>query len=157
MATVNRWSPFDEVLSLRDAMGRLFEESYVAPTAGNRTLASVETDIHESQEGYLIEAAVPGLKPQDLEITLHDNVLTLSGEFHASAQPEGVKTHRTERRYGQFTRSFSLPSALRGDGVTANLDNGVLLINVPKAEEARPRKINVAIGSTGQHVLESGK
>lgn len=157
MATLSRWSPFDDALSLRDAMNRLFEDSFVAPAAMNRTAPGVEVNVHEEAEHYLIEATVPGIKPDDIEITLHDNVLTISGEFRQVERNEGTTTHRTERRYGRFTRSFSLPSALKNDAVVANLEDGILTLTIPKAEEAKPRKITVQSGQSTPKMIESGR
>ncbi len=156
MANMTRWTPFDEALSLRDAMNRLFEDSFVPASWSRANTLGVETNVYEQADSFIVEASVPGLKPEDLDITLHDNVLTITGEFRQVEQPDGTTTHRTERRYGRFSRSFSLPTAVKGDSVHAQLEHGILTLNIPKAEEAKPRKINVQVGR-GQQTLEAGK
>ena len=99
MATLNRWTPFDEALSLRDAMQRLFEDSVVAPSAANQrggSLPKVDLNVHERADAFIVEACVPGLRPEDLDLTLQDNVLTITGEIQPAQQPDGTTTHRTE-------------------------------------------------------------
>jgi HSP20 family protein len=160
MANINRWSPFDEVLSLRDAMQRLFEDSVVAPsmTPGRgASIPNIELNVHERAEAFVVEACVPGLKPEDLDLTIQDNVLTITGEIRAVEQPEGTTTHRTERRYGRFTRSISLPTQVKGDAVSAVLEHGVLRLEIPKAEAVKPRKINVQVAQNEGRSLEAGK
>lgn len=159
MANINRWTPFEEVLSLRDAMQRLFEESVVAPsmtTGRSANLPVVDMSVYERADSFTIEACVPGLRPEDLDLTIQDNVLTISGEIRATAQPEGTTTHRVERRYGRFTRSISLPTQVKGDAVNAVLEHGILRLDVPKAEAVKPRKIAVRIGQDEGRTLEAG-
>jgi HSP20 family protein len=160
MATMNRWSPFDEVLSLRDAMQRLFEDSVVAPAAvagrGAAPLA-IELNVHERADAFLVEASVPGLKPEDLDLTIQDNVLTIAGEIRQAPPAEGTATHRAERRYGRFSRSISLPTQLKNDAVTATLEHGILRLEIPKAEAVKPRKITVQLGQPEERALEAGK
>ena len=160
MANINRWSPFDEVLSLRDAMQRLFEDSVVAPAAvGGRgaSLPVIDLNVHERADAFLIEACVPGLKPEDLDLTIQDNVLTITGEIRQAQQAEGTTTHRAERRYGRFSRSISLPTQVKNDAVSATLEHGILRLEVPKAEAVKPRKITVQVGQSEPHALEAGK
>lgn len=160
MAPTYRWSPFEEVLSLRDAMQRLFEESVVAPsmTVGrSANLPTIDMNVHERADSFVIEACVPGLRPEDLDLTIQDNVLTISGEIHVAAQPEGTTTHRVERRYGRFARSIALPTQVKGDAVNAVLEHGVLRLDVPKAEAVKSRKIAVRVSQDEGRTLEAGK
>ena len=159
MAPMNRWSPFDEVLSLRDAMQRLFEDSVVAPsmTAGRGALPAIDLNVHERADAFTVEACVPGLRPEDLDLTIQDNVLTISGEIRSAEQPEGTTTHRVERRYGRFSRSISLPTQVKGDAVNAVLEHGILKLEIPKAEEVKPRKITVRVGENDSRTLEAGR
>lgn len=149
MANITRWSPFDEALSLRDAMSRLFEDSFVAPAAmmqrGN--VLGVEMNVYETPQGFKVEASVPGIKPEDLDISIQDNVLTISGELHESKTEEGTTTHRSERRYGRFSRSIALPTLVKSDAINASLEHGILHLDIPKAEEVKPRKISVHVGN----------
>lgn len=162
MATLNRWSPFEDTLSLRDAMNRLFEDSFVAPASMARPGSlGVDMNVYEHANGFTVEACVPGLKAEDIDITLQDNVLTISGEFQQEKPAEGTTTHRTERRYGRFSRSVALPTMVKSDAVNANLENGILHLEIPKAEEVKPRKISVQVSnkgqSSGERTLEAGK
>lgn len=147
MTTITRWDPFQDAVTLREAVNRLFEESMVpSATARNGGSFAPALDLSETAEAYHIEAAVPGLKAEDLSITFENGVLTIGGEVKQSAETKERNFHRVERRYGRFSRSVGLPVAVRGDGIEAKLENGVLFLNIPKAEEVKPRKITVNVG-----------
>ena len=145
MSNLRRWDPFGEVMSLRDAMNQLFEDSMVSSSrnGGNNTLA-MPLNVRETEDGFQVEAVVPGLQPEDVNITIQDNILTISGETRQQ-QSEAKKGnwHVMERRYGRFSRSISLPTAVKVDEVHATLENGILQLEIPKAEQVRPRKITV--------------
>jgi HSP20 family protein len=147
MATITRWDPFQDMLSLREAMNQLMEESFVRPAAGRNGQSFVPAlDLSETAEGYLVEAAVPGLKPEDLEITVENNVLTIKGETRQEVDDKQRNFHRVERRYGSFQRTVGLPTTVKADAIKAELTDGVLRLEIPKAEEVKPRKISVNIG-----------
>lgn len=144
MSNMRRWDPFGEMLTLRDAMSQLFEESVVSPTrAGSGNTLAMPVNIRETEQGYQVEAVVPGVQPDDVDISIQDNVLTISGETHQEQQSESKQGswHVMERRYGRFSRSISLPTPVNVDEVRASLENGILHLEVPKAEQVRPRKI----------------
>jgi HSP20 family protein len=101
-------------------------------------------DIQETAEGYRLTAELPGLTREDINITLENNVLRLSGERKLEKDAKKESYHRIERAYGTFQRSFSLPHQVNGEKVEASFKDGVLTISVPKAEQARPRKISIA-------------
>ena len=156
MATVTRWDPFQDVLSLREAMNQLMEESFVRPTAGQGGQNFVPAlDLSETTEGYLVEAALPGLKPEDVEITVENNVLTIKGETRKETDDKQRNFHRVERRFGAFQRTIGLPSTVKADAIQASLTNGVLRLEIPKAEEVKPRKISVNVGEN--KTIEVGK
>ncbi len=144
MANINRWDPFGEMMTLREAMNSLFEDSYVSPSTGRGGTLGMPLDVAETKEGFIVEASLPGVKPENLDITLQDNILTISGETRQE-QSTGEKPnyHRVERRYGRFSRSVSLPTQVQSDKVEAHLENGILRLEIPKAEAVRPRKITV--------------
>lgn len=144
MATMTRWDPIQEAVTLREAVNRLFEESFVPATPPRGTLA-VPLDLSETADSYMIEAVVPGLKAEDLSITFENGILSISGEIRQSDESKDRNFHRVERRFGRFSRSVSLPTTVRGDAIVARLENGVLFLNIPKAEEVKPRKITVSI------------
>ena len=148
MTNITRWDPFQEAMTLREAVNRLFEDSYVpAPTAPGRTGNSYvpALDLSETPEAYFVELAVPGLKAEDLSVTFENGVLTLSGEIKQSSETKERNFHRVERRYGRFSRSVTLPASVRADAIEARLDSGVLHLSIPKAEEVKPRKITVNV------------
>jgi len=147
MATITRWDPFQDVLSLREAMSQLMEESFVQPTAAQGGKNFVPAlDLSETAEGYLVEAALPGVKPEDVEITVENNVLTIKGETRQEVDEQKRNFHRVERRFGAFQRTIGLPTTVKADAIQASLTNGVLRLEIPKAEEVKPRKISVSVG-----------
>ena len=147
MATITRWDPFQDVLSLREAMNQLMEESFVRPaTAQNGKNFVPALDFSENAEGYLVEAALPGVKPEDVEITVENNVLTIKGETRQEVDEQKRNFHRVERRFGAFQRTVGLPTTVKADAIQASLTDGVLRLEIPKAEEVKPRKISVSVG-----------
>ena len=148
MATLTRWDPWNDMLSLREAMNQLMEESFVRPGAARGGEGFVPAlDLSETKDAYLVEAAVPGLKPEDLEITLENNVLTIKGETRQEAEDKQRHFHRIERRFGSFQRVITLPNTVKSDAIKATIEHGVLKLEIPKAEELKPRKINVSVGN----------
>lgn len=149
MATITRWDPFQDAQTLREAMTQLFDESFVSPTATRRGQAFVPAlDLSETADAYTVELAVPGLKPENLDITIENNVLTVKGEVKQESEEQKRNYHRIERRYGAFTRTVGLPTSVRADAITADLKDGVLRLDIPKAEERKPRKITVSMAPT---------
>jgi len=146
MSNVNRWDPFQDMLSLREAMSQLVEESFVRPNGARGQGFVPALDLSETKDGYLVEAAVPGLKPEDLEITVENNVLTIKGETRQAKEDKQRSFHRIERRFGSFQRTIALPNTVRADAIKAALEHGVLRLEIPKAEEVKPRKISVSVG-----------
>lgn len=156
MATVTRWDPFQDMLSLREAMNQLVEESFVRPATGQNGKNFVPAlDLSETTEGYLVEAALPGLKPEDVEVTVENNVLTIKGETRQEVDDKQRNFHRIERRFGSFQRTIGLPTTVKADAIQASLTNGVLRLEIPKAEEVKPRKISVNVGEN--KAIEVGK
>lgn len=149
MSNLTRFDPFADMLSLREAMNQLLEESFVSPARGTSgsSSANMPLNVSETADAYVVEAVVPGVKPEDLDITLQDNVLTLTAETHQEQQSGGKQAnfHRVERRYGRVSRSVALPTQVQSDAVKATLENGVLRLEVPKAEAVKPRKITVNV------------
>ena len=145
---LTRWEPFREMVSLREAMDRLFEESFWRPLSawpvGNGGL-TVPVDMYETEDSLVITAAVPGLKPEDVNISISGNTLTIKGEFKSEKEGERGTVHFRERRYGKFQRSFTLPANFDTEKVEAAFENGILTITLPKLEEAKPKHIPVKV------------
>lgn len=144
--TIERWDPFGEMLSLRDAMNRLFEESVVWPsmtTSQASGRAGLPVDLRETEDQYVLEAALPGVKPEDIDVSVQGNQLRIHAEMKQDEDKKGERYHFRERRYGQFQRTIALPNNVKPDQVTGEFRNGVLTVTLPKAEEARPRRIQI--------------
>jgi HSP20 family protein len=153
MANVTRWDPFSEFTPLRQMMDRLLEDAWVRPPntwtqMSQSGFGSFASDLYETEDEYVVTATLPGLKPEDLEINVQGNVVTISGELK-SDEREGEQRnyHTRERRYGRFSRQVSLPAGIQGDRIQATLEHGILTLHVPKAEEMKPRRIQIGTGS----------
>ncbi len=148
MANMVRWDPAREMVSLREAMDRLFEESFLRPgLLGSSDSAAVlmPLDMYETDESIVVKAAIPGVKPEDIEVTVTGDLLTIKGEFKSETEDKDEKRnyHRQERRYGSFSRQVTLPSAVNADACQADFENGVLTLQLPKAEEAKVKKVQI--------------
>jgi len=132
------------------------EESFVRPTAAQNNKNFVPAqDFSETAEGYLVEASLPGVKPEDVEVTVENNVLMIKGETRQETDSKQRNFHRVERRFGSFQRTIGLPTSVKADAIKADLSNGVLRLEIPKAEEVKPRKIVNA--GAGNKAIEVGK
>jgi HSP20 family protein len=164
MSMMRRPSPFGELLSLRQAMDRLFEESFVRPrgssaiSEGNEY--AIPLDIYTTGDSLVLEAALPGVKPDDVEITVLGDTLTISGSTREEERAEQGGYLFQEVRRGSFSRTVSLPSDLKTDAAQASFEDGILRLSIPKAEEGRPRQIRINPttegSSTPRPVGESG-
>ncbi len=146
MTLLTRYSPAGETLSLRQAMDRLFEDSFVNP-AGWLTIANGQMapaiDMWETPEEVIVSAALPGIAPENVEISLTGQTLTLRGELTADEEVTRDQYVIQERRYGTFHRQLTLPVRVDGDGAQATFENGVLRLRIPKAPEVKPRHIEI--------------
>lgn len=144
MSELTRWDPFRDMLTLRNAMDRLFDSAFVGPNIAWQSEAlNMAVDVIENADNFVVKASVPGINPDDLEITLNNNVLTIKGEVKEEKDVEEARYHLRERRYGSFTRSFTIPSNVKAEEIQANYNQGVLSLTLPKAEEAKPKRIAV--------------
>jgi len=142
---IERWHPFTELMSLRQAMDRLFEDSFVRPTHALATLGEAGAptlDIYQTPNEVVVKAALPGLKPEDVNIDITGETLTIRGESKAEQEVKKEDYLYQERRYGAFSRSVVLPSGLKTDKAEATMEDGILTLTIPKAEEVKPKKIS---------------
>jgi HSP20 family protein len=154
--TIERWDPFGEMLSLRDAMNRLLEESFVWPSRATTQLPSrmgPPIDLRETEDQYVLEAALPGVKPEDIDVSVQGNQVRIQAELKQDEEKKGERYHYRERRYGQFQRTITLPNNVKSDQVTSEFRNGLLTLTLPKAEEARPRRIQITGGEQPQQQM----
>ena len=149
--SVSRWDPFQDLLAIQDEMNQVFGRARQGQGGGGRVWAPA-LDISERKDAYVVTVEVPGVNADDLDITLEDGLLTIQGERQFTQESTEQQFHRVERRYGTFRRSITLPSQVQGDAIEASFENGVLEVVVPKAEEAKPKKISVKAGGSRQEV-----
>jgi len=142
-----RWDPIQEMLSLRNAMDRMFDTNYNNLESTTRPLAwGLPLDVSENDDAFIVKASIPGVSPDDVEITFTDNVLTIKGEVKAEEEIKDARYHLRERRYGSFVRSVSLGSRIDNDKINASYENGVLTLTLPKASEVKPKRIAITAG-----------
>ena len=147
MTIARRPSPFGELLSLRQAMDRLFEDSFIRPSNwgnGEHDRYSLPLDVATSKDEVVIESALPGMRPEDVDITVENGTLTIRGETKAertSAEGEYVVQ---EIRRGTFSRSVALPTGLEPDKASATFENGMLTLRIPRSEQVKPRQIRIS-------------
>jgi len=129
-------------------MDRMFEDLYGTQEGDwEKTFSwSLPLDVVENDNEYTVKASIPGVNPDDLEITYDNNILTIRGEMKAEEEKKDERFHLRERRFGSFSRSISLPTTIDPDRIQAEYKDGVLLLHVPKTEEVKPRKIAVNAG-----------
>jgi HSP20 family protein len=145
MTIVRRPSPFGELLSLRRAMDRFIDDDFFRPLAWNGAETGAPAlDVATTPDSVVIEAALPGIRPEEVDITVENGTLTIRGETKVERQEgEGDYLVREIRR-GSFSRTVSLPSGLEPDKAEATFENGVLKLRIPKAEETKPRQIRIS-------------
>jgi HSP20 family protein len=156
MTVITRWDPFRELSALQNRMNRLFEEQYGHGEESMTTGAFVPpVDVYEDEHSIQLKLEAPGIDEKDLDIKVENNVLTVSGERKLENEEKQENFHRVERRYGSFSRSFTLPNTVSTDDIQADYNSGVLKIRLAKRAEAKPKQIKVNIG--GQKPLEGKK
>lgn len=148
-----KYDPFRELRSIQDEMTRLF--TGMAPSGFDRDEVrygawNPNVDIFEEKDNLVLEAELPGMKREDFELTIENNVVTLKGDRRFEKKTEGENYHRVERSYGSFTRSFTLPQNVTADGASADFDNGLLRVTFPKREETKARKIEIGVRDASQ-------
>ena len=141
-----RWEPLREMVTLRQAMDKLFEDSFVTMPSGDGSDGNAfipAVDIVETADKIGIRAAVPGVKPDDVDINITADGVTIKGETKSESEVKEDNYVRRECRYGTFARTIALPPGLKIDRAEATVENGVLTLEIPKAEEVKPRSIKV--------------
>ena len=141
---ITRWDPFRDLMSIQNEMNRLFGRTYggdVGETTRGAWTPSL--DVYETQEKFVITMELPGVSPDDVDISVEDSTLVVRGERKFYREQDQDSFLRIERRFGEFTRSLTLPSTADAESIQASFDQGVLTVEVPKREEAKPRKISI--------------
>ena len=145
--TLVRWSPFRNLVSIQDEMNRMFNSHFgkLPEQEDQSTLWYPLVDISESADEITVTAEVPGMKKEDIKISIQDNILTMQGEKHKDDVENDKSYHRLERMFGSFERSFSLSTSVQRDKVKAKYKDGILTISLPKSEDAKPKEIDVSV------------
>jgi HSP20 family protein len=141
------WPGFGRLSSLRDELDRLFESPWTELARTSQLLSgwTPALDIHEDKDNFIVRAELPGMKREDIDVSLHDGALSISGERKLEQKFEEAEVYRTERFFGKFQRTVALPAAVAADKVKAQYKDGVLTITLPKTEEAKPKQIDVNV------------
>jgi HSP20 family protein len=150
--TLVRWDPFRELEDMSNRLNRVFSRPSLPGTNGNGKEAMTvadwvpSVDVSETEGEYQIKAEIPDVKKEDVKVTVEDGVLTIQGERKHEKEEKGKKYHRVERSYGSFIRSFTLPDLVDEEKVKAEFKDGVLNLQLPKSEKAKPKAIEVTVG-----------
>ena len=163
MANITRKDPSFELTSLRDRVNQLINQAFGGfeglgieqPISSPNFLPPV--DISEDDHNIILKAEIPGMKAEDLHISLENNVLTISGERKFQGEETKENFHRIERRYGKFARSFTLPAGVDAANVNATFEDGVLNITLPKREEFKPKQITISVNKGATAPGKPGK
>jgi len=149
MTVLTRWEPFREFSTLQDRMNRLFRDSFSEgrEEALTNTSFAPAVDVYEDEHNVTLKIEVPGIDEKDIDVRIENNVLTVHGERKFEKEEKEENFRRVERQYGSFTRSFTLPTTVDAEKVSANYDKGMLKIGLPKKAEAKPKQIKVNVGS----------
>lgn len=143
MSSLIRWDPFGEVVSLQRAVDRLLEEDVSSPSLFRDRIMDLALDMYETDQDVVVKTAVPGVKPEDIEVTLVGNTLSIKGETKAEEKIEEKDYIRRERRYGKFARAIALPSHVVAEQAKAEFEHGILTLTIPKRAEAKSKTIEV--------------
>jgi len=150
MTVLTRWEPFREFTTLQDRMNRLFRNSF-GPEAQDQSLSTSAfappVDVYEDEHNVTLKIEVPGIDEKDIDVRIENNTLTVHGERKFEKEEKEENFRRVERQYGSFTRSFTLPTTVDAEKVSAHYDKGILKVSLPKKAEAKPKQIKVNVGS----------
>ena len=145
MSNLIRWEPAREMMTLREAMDRLFDDAFTSPLSMRNgwSMSAPAIDMYQTDNEVVVKASIPGVKAEEVQINITGDVLSLKGEIKHEEERNDRAWHIREQRFGSFERSVALPTAVKSDKAEAVFENGVLTITLPKADEVKPRTINI--------------
>ncbi len=143
MSNLIRWEPAREMMTLREAMDRLFDDAFTRPLSLRENWSAPAIDMYQTDDEIVVKAALPGIKPDEVQINVTGEVLTIKGETKQQEEKKEKAWHMREQRWGTFERSVVLPTDVVSDKAKAEFENGILTITLPKAEEVKPKVINI--------------
>ncbi len=149
MTVLTRWEPFRDFSTLQDRINRVFRESYSEGQDQSLATSSFApaVDVYEDEHNVALKIEVPGIDEKDIDVRIENNTLTVHGERKIEKEEKEENYRRVERQYGSFTRTFTLPTTVDSEKVSATYDKGVLKITLPKKAEAKPKQIKVTVGT----------
>ena len=150
--TIVRYDPFRDLRTLQEEVNRLFSTNLTRAFDDEgigRGAWAPSVDIYENKDQIVLEAELPGMNQEDFDLSIENSIITLRGERKFEKTEETDNYHRVERSYGAFTRSFTLPQTVSAEGATAEYNNGVLRVTLPKREETKARRIQVSEAGSG--------
>ena len=145
MSILNRWEPYRSHTGLESQVNRMFNELFGSSQESNLTTWAPAVDIFETEQSLIVKADLPDVKPEELDIRVENNILTIRGERKFEKTVNEDRYLRIERPYGSFARSFSLANTVNPEAIKADYKNGVLTLSIPKREEAKPKQIKVNV------------
>jgi HSP20 family protein len=144
MSNLTRWEPVREMMTLREAMDRLFDDAFTRPlNLRDGGWSSPAIDMYQTDDDVVVKAALPGFKAEQVQINVTGDVLTLRGEMKHEEDKKDKAWHMREQRWSSFERSIALPTEVKADQAVADFENGILTVTLPKAEEVKPKTITV--------------
>jgi HSP20 family protein len=143
MSNLMRFEPMREMITMREAMDRLFDDAFTRPLGTGSGFRVPAVNMYQTDNDVIVQAAVPGLKVEDVQITITGDVLTLKGEFKEKAESKDKAYHIREQSFGAFERSLRLPGSVIADKSKAEFEDGIMTITLPRAEDERPKTITV--------------
>ena len=144
MSNIIRWEPAREMMTLREAMDRLFDDAFTRPLSlGGNNWSIPAVDMYQIDNEVVVKAALPGIKADEVQINVTGEVLTIKGETKQENETKEKAYHIREQRWGTFERSLVLPTEVVADKAKADFENGILTITLPKAEEVKPKTISI--------------
>ncbi len=145
MSNLTRWEPAREMMTLREAMDRLFDDAFTRPLSirDGWSMATPAIDMYQTDNDVVVKASIPGINAEDVQINVTGDILTLKGEVKQESEQNDRAWHIREQRFGSFERSVVLPTDVKSDKAEAVFENGILTITLPKADEVKPKTINI--------------
>ena len=157
MRTIARWEPFRGVTTLQDQINRLFTDAFERTSEQSSLSAwTPSVDIYETEHELVVKADLPEVDVKDLDIRVENNILTIRGERKFEKKVNEENYLRVERSYGSFARSFTLANTVNADAIKADYQSGVLMLSIPKREEAKPKQIKVSVGTPAVAAAAAG-
>jgi HSP20 family protein len=143
MANLTRWDPVREMAGMRDEMGRIFDDFFSRSPISYEGYGTMELDMMQTEDDVVVKASMPGVKPDDIDISVSGDTLTIRGETKSEEEVKKADYHLHEIRQGSFARSVLLPCPVVSDKAKAEFENGILKLTLPKAEEVKPKTITI--------------